>query len=900
MKGSTMSGHSFEDLYAMAMTVFDPEDHGSIDEVRRHMGDLPEYKEFRMDEILLGHDANRASSVPRKGGPWIEKATDGEYWNAYFSLAERKSRGWGDEGTGYLQTLDENTSRIVDHLFDPSIEGEQAKYGLVIGHVQSGKTGNYTGVIAKAADRGYNLIVILTGLYNDLRHQTQMRIEKELTGTISDKEGMCVDDRNYLRQWRILTRLGEKGDFFNGYPRRKENYHSPLEMEDIGNPTIIMAKKNVTPLENLNKWIEETGREVLESLNVLIIDDESDHASVNTMTGDKDEEAHSGERSESRINGEIRKLLKKLPRFSYVGYTATPFANVFVNDVDDGLGLGPTLYPRDFIVSLPAPKGYYGLTSVFSESRDDESNSPVRIVPYPDAEKLWDISDDEDAPVTKEIPDSLLDALRDYFLTAAARRCRGEGSAHHSMLIHTKMTKKSMHPLSDRVKLWVRHWKVNYPKDRTEEGKRTIENFRKRWEEEFSNNGVTETWNQIDDELHAIFHGDDYLEVKEINDESEDVLDYSKHEDEGLRAIVIGGNRLSRGLTLDGLIISYFIREVKQTKHDTLLQMARWFGYKGQNEDLVRIYTTSKLNTLFSRMIQVEESLRTDLELYEEQDEITPRDFGVRVMKALELLPTSPIKSRDVRTISKRGNLDRSIHYTRLIPLDKPDHLKSNLTSFADFTNHLGVSERAGRKSEHHIWRTGPEDAIMFLESLSYPDQPSFDIPKVVDYIRRRIKKDPIELSEWSIVLAGLQKPKESVDDPRPLRSFGSDVEIWMPERSRKSGSKSIGDFTEIRLRVIDLPDAEKLDNMTKMWKARKPWQPLILCYIFDRDSKAESSRGRKGSASNMDLFLEGEERVHVLGVAVYLPSTKISEEEREAEIEYWIRKHSSPFPGLE
>ena len=208
------------------------------------------------------------------------------------------------------------------------------------------------------------------------------------------------------------------------------------------------------------------------------------------------------------------------------------------------------------------------------------------------------------------------------------------------------------------------------------------------------------------------------------------MLDYSKHEDGGLRAIVIGGDRLSRGLTLDGLIISYFIREVKQTKHDTLLQMARWFGYKGQNEDLVRIYTTSKLNTLFSRMIQVEESLRTDLELYEEQDEITPRDFGVRVMKALELLPTSPLKSRDVRTISKRGNLDRSIHYTRLIPLEEAEHLKSNLRSFADFINHLGDSERAGRKSEHHIWRTGPEDAIIFLESLSYPDQPSLRYPQ--------------------------------------------------------------------------------------------------------------------------------------------------------------------------
>ena len=187
---------------------------------------------------------------------------------------------------------------------------------------------------------------------------------------------MCVDYRKYRRPWRILTRAEVKGEFFSGYPKKTTHYHKPLEIDDLEQPTIMMMKKNVTPLVNLNNWIAETDTEVLERLNVLIIDDESDHASVNTMTEKKDEEDHGG-RSESRINGEIRKLILKLPRFSYVGYTATPFANVFVNDMDDGLGIGPTLYPRDFIVSLPSPDGYYGLSSVFSEASEDEGRSPV-------------------------------------------------------------------------------------------------------------------------------------------------------------------------------------------------------------------------------------------------------------------------------------------------------------------------------------------------------------------------------------------------------------------------------------------------------------------------------------------------------------------------------------------
>lgn len=896
-----MPGTSFEEMYSEAIEIFDPQELSSIEDVRGQLGNSPEYHKYRIEEILLGHDAKPASSVPKEGSNGLTRSISHEYWSSYFSLAERKSRGWGITGdTSYLQTLDENTSRIVSHLFDPSEPGRHAKYGLVIGHVQSGKTGNYTGVIAKAADKGYNLVVILTGLYNDLRLQTQIRIEKELTGTLKDKRGMCVDYRKYRRPWRILTRAEVKGEFFNGYPKKTTHYHKPLEIDDLEQPTIMMMKKNVTPLVNLNNWIAETDTEVLERLNVLVIDDESDHASVNTMTGKKDEEDHSGERSESRINGEIRKLILKLPRFSYVGYTATPFANVFVNDMDDGLGIGPTLYPRDFIVSLPSPDGYYGLSSVFSEASEDEGRSPVRIVPYHEAHELWEISDDREAPISKRIPESLLDALRDYFLTAAARRCRGEGSAHHSMLIHTKLTKKSMAPLAERVELWVKHWKANYPQTRTKEGKLTLENFRKRWEVEFSCRGIPETWDQIDKELHAIFHGDEYLDVKEINDESEDVLDYSKNEEGGLRAIVIGGNRLSRGLTLEGLIVSYFIREVKQTKHDTLLQMARWFGYRGQNEDLVRVYTTSRLNTLFSRMIQVEESLRIDLELYEEQDEITPRDFGVRVMKALDLLPTSPNKSKDVRTISTGMNFDGGNCYTRLLPLDRPDNLRANLKAFAEFANRLGDSTRVGSGYEHHLWKTDSKEAISFLESLKYPEQKSFDVPRIVDYINRRIMKDPRELSEWSIVLAGLQKSKGDDDEPMPLSPYGNDVQVWMPERSRKSGENSIGDFTEIRLRVIDLPDNHKLDNMTKMWKARKPWQPLILCYIFDKNSKADTSRGRKGSASNTDLFLEGEEKEHVLGVSVYLPRTNISMEDRENERQYWIRPHSTPFPGLE
>ena len=269
----------------------------------------------------------------------------------------------------------------------------------------------------------------------------------------------------------------------------------------------------------------------------------------------------------------------------------------------------------------------------------------------------------------------------DYLLTTAHGEL-SEETKHHSMLVHTKYTKKSMHPLSDRIGKHLKNWKINFPKSRTEKGRKLNKQFQERWVDEFQTRGTEEPWSHIEDELYSVFIDDDALEIIELNEDSDDVLDYEMNEDQGLRAIVIGGNRLSRGLTLEGLTVSYFIRESAETNHDTLLQMGRWFGYRGNNTDLIRIYLTSRLNCQFSSMILVEDSLRNDLEMYEEQDEITPRDFGVRVLKAFDLVPTSSAKRKDVTTISTDGHMDHSYNYTRHIPFDQPKLLKSNLRAF--------------------------------------------------------------------------------------------------------------------------------------------------------------------------------------------------------------------------
>ena len=274
------------------------------------------------------------------------------------------SENWNTDTVG---SINKGSSLVVNYLFDPREAGEQQRYGLVVGHVQSGKTANFTSVIAKAADVGYNLIIILTGLYNDLRNQTQTRLSKELTGTKEDPEGCHVVGSQYAVRWQEETvisepgRRGTKGDFHNRSHR----------LPNADRPTIAVIKKNVSPLEGVIEWVSRFDEPLLRSLNVLVIDDEADHASPNNAVSSHEEENEAAQEPEikaSAIYRLLRSLLKLFPRVSYVGYTATPFANVFMAPEGDDDELGETLYPNHFIVSLPKPDGHFGIEEVFSDA----------------------------------------------------------------------------------------------------------------------------------------------------------------------------------------------------------------------------------------------------------------------------------------------------------------------------------------------------------------------------------------------------------------------------------------------------------------------------------------------------------------------------------------------------
>ena len=373
-----------------------------MEPVEAAFGADPEWPAAR--RMLLGRDADPPHSVPGESRAWYGVYESHEYWPAHLQLLVEKKR-WDEKA---VQSIDLASTKVVNHLFDPRVPGRHAKHGLVIGHVQSGKTANFTAVISKAADAGYNLIIVLTGLYNDLRDQTQSRLSKELVGSLSDPDGHDLNGRSFGTPWKEETRVGR--DFHD-----IEFHPAP----DGNRPTIAVIKKNVSPLERIGQWTSGLDEALLQSLNVLIIDDEADHASVNTMTGEEFND-YRGEpqRSPSRINELLRTLIKSLPRVSYVGYTATPFANVFIDPDEETPELGLTLYPKDFIVSLPKPRGHFGLEEVFPDEPLDEDPRHVVIVPQDQADVLRALTADERPNI--DLPASMEAAVMDYLLAGAA------------------------------------------------------------------------------------------------------------------------------------------------------------------------------------------------------------------------------------------------------------------------------------------------------------------------------------------------------------------------------------------------------------------------------------------------------------------------------------------------
>lgn len=482
-----------------------------------------------------------------------------------------------------IKNLVHSSKKILINFPDPSVTQSFVSKGLVVGYVQSGKTASMAMLISLAVDHGYRIIIVLSGLLNDLRFQTQKRFDEELTGSseIIAQEKL-VELLPGTKKWVRLTRSNIDDDFKKG----SSDFDSSGE-----SIRLAVIKKIPSRINALKEWLSKSN---LDNLPALIIDDEADHATINTNYQQMVEADPNEDISPPATNKAIRELLEVFPKCVYIGYTATPFANFFIDS-----SIEDDLYPRDFICMLDEPPTYIGARKLFGLGMSSSMLHPED--PYePELDIIKDIdSEDIDTePSSTFCPEFLENALISFIVSCAGRIERGHNgdSDHFSMLIHPSYKTKIQSTYKEIVRIWIaKHTKNFHPTDQFILKAKLI------WEQDFVpiikkvNQEESKNYNLKFDAIAFHFKKVfESVEILELNVGSADKLSYEKARK---IYIVIGGNKLSRGLTLEGLSVSVFFRTMPNA-YDTALQMGRWFGYRDGYFDLTRIFVeenTAKL-----------------------------------------------------------------------------------------------------------------------------------------------------------------------------------------------------------------------------------------------------------------------------------------------------------------
>ncbi len=822
-----------------------------------------EIKERLTGEQLIHLVPSIVVSEEKNPGQWLNERDRSEWY--YWPRLRRyllENKEWRLDR---VSSLDDSSDSVLKNISSPETEGFE-KRGLVLGYVQSGKTANYTALIAKAADVGYRLFIVLAGMDNGLRRQTQIRIEQEIVGH-ADASRNAVDLPPRGKQWHVLTTNDINGDFNSGSMNA-----AALQG---GYPVLMVIKKNGSVLRRVISWLAEDIT-TIQQLPVLIIDDEADQASIDTRGSRMTEGQEQPEDYEepSTINRLIRQLLRKFKRHAFVAYTATPFANILIPANQHTPDEGQDLYPRDFIIDLPKPNGYLGAEDLFGRGsftgdRDGDDGKDLDVFrPIPD-------SDMEDLGETPSMPLSLETAILDFVLAGAARYVRGHGDKPAAMLVHTSHLVGQHESIKTMVDDELKKIKDGWRYDR----KNGIENkMKERWNKDFepaiqnAGHSSSITFNEVQNNIGKFV---EVVDIKVVNSQEGDTLDY---EDEPkMKSIIIGGNKLSRGLTIEGLLISYFTRQPKTPMYDTVMQMGRWFGYREGYADLTRIYMTSEWAGRFFDLAQVEHRLREDMIIYTRQG-VTPRNFGMRILQHPSMLVTSRSKQRHAKqiNISYSGSLFQTFRF----PLDDPKLLaemtENNLKETKRFLSSIGSPQKHGK---HIVWRDiDPSEVLYFLSTIQNKEH-SVDFLHVRKYIKARNGED--ELIKWTVAISQLQKKDSSLKTV----DWGINMKINQISRTRLLKKvNSLGVITEPKderiafspseLDEIDHREPESTTNKNyAVRSSRNPKEGLLLLYPISKYSAPKRTGG-----SRVDLFDDPDTSgQNLIGISIPFPVSQHS-----------------------
>ena len=746
---------------------------------------------------------------------WVDRMQpqDWRIWNNHFNYLAYTLKRKHD----ITQSISEQSECILRRLPDPLRPSFKGK-GLVVGYVQSGKTANFTAVAARAIDAGYKLIIVLSGIHNNLRAQTQRRLERELTGHL-DPNIPQIQRPESGKGWIHLTSLGDDEDF------RQNHDISVLEGQQ---PILAVTKKNCTILENLLSWIQSSSEEHLAECPTLIIDDEADQASVNTGQ-DRQEEEEDENISPSKTNALIRKIVAALPKVAYLAYTATPFANILISPDSTDIESGQDLFPSDFIWQLPRPSGYTGTAELFGNI-DHESRDVIRIIPREELPCIKPPSPKTRDEWFPEICNSLKDAINEFILAAAVRMHRDYRQKHHTMLVHTTHYTECQEKLTQTISNYVNGLTGNITYDNS-----YMESLRSTWSLEFQQSLDGPNDLLFDDlEPHIRSFLIDKIPVLQLNSASDDTLDFTDEDNNPIKAICVGGNRLSRGLTLEGLTVSIFVRTT--TMADTLLQMARWYGFRIGYEDLIRIYTTDEISDWFADLALVEDDLRAEIERLRSSG-LTPMDIGIKLKSHSALRLTSTAKSQNavIHRESWSGQHPQNI----LLPVQDEVALQSDYDQTILFIDKLKfLKSGTGYNAATH-----PQAILDYLSQMSNPiDSKTFDLRSICNWIEEQTIKG--HLNNWAVHIPNNERQSANILNIRELN-------VGLAVRSRLKNSNTIGVLIDQRHEAadLDLPYVNFRNSKGRyesldMRRYRAPDQALLMIYLIDPTSDS-NTKGR-------------------------------------------------------
>jgi len=807
-------------------------------------------REFSQHKIL-----HECSAVEKHIEWYRGPADDARLWPALKAYLKGKGR---DRDT--IDELDQASNEIVSMFGNPASQERFSRRGLVVGYVQSGKTANMTAVIAKAVDAGYNMVIVLAGLTEKLRQQTQGRFEQDLFG---DRPGA----------WRMHTSTDAGGDF-----QKPLGAGGQFVAHDAAAHLLVVKKTTLRhrsregefagPLGKLEATLRATAPVELRKLKVLVLDDECDQATVNSATGDMDV---------SVINDCVRRALSHLPYVTYVGYTATPFANVLINPWPndnsqvDGRQLDD-LYPKDFITVLPCPQAYFGPERIFGKLvvdsvEEDDGGLPYLVsIPVTHESMLQPASRKDREDFQPSMPESLKDAILYFLACCAARIMRGDEAEHMTMLLHTSVYTDMHERTSTLLEDWTGKQRPLLLDRTSDVSRRLVRLFAS---EQQAMAGRFPALAAVDpeglhDHLPVVFRD---LEFPIENGASDDRIDYTTGG--AKRYIVTGGSILARGLTLEGLMVSYFLRSASQ--FDTLLQMGRWFGYRTNHEDLPRIWTTPDLQDRFAQLAEVEAHIRRDIARYRE-NEMTPMQLAVRipVIPGMAITGAAKMKHAQPARVSYDGQQEQT---TRFNHRDE-NEVRKNWVAGASLLDRADTLDCRDHESPWPLWRGVPVAAISrFLRDYQPHSVQKSLSPELLEAYLDRNKQEE-RLLAWNVAIVPRREDKNTTVAPL------GPVSVTLLQRTKMKRTRTdaawLKALASARELLVDIPPdvvtspaPTSWDGVRSLREQHMPGVPLLLLYPIDANYQPEPPKDPlKGSDREALDAVD-----HLLGYTISFPS---------------------------